>query len=201
MKFKTCMLGSLFFFLCHWHRIERWSSSLSSFFATSSSTLSNATESYHQVNSLYNGNKSYFSTLAQSRLAANETFTYKEALQQSDYHDFFKAMIHEVNNHKTQDHCTCHNMLIKLIMAFGHNELVELIGRVTQTISPKIQTQLIVVFKQKHQRKPQQDLVDPWSAITISMPFQMSTSKLLMTFNKVLHQTFSNVSSPISVPS
>jgi hypothetical protein len=59
-------------------------------------------------------------------------------------------------------------MLLKLITAFGHNKLVELIGRAAQTISPKIQTQLIVVLKQKHQKKPQQDLVDPWLSITIS---------------------------------
>jgi hypothetical protein len=69
-------------------------------FATRSSTLLNAIESYHQVNSLYDGTINCFSTLAHSSVALNETFTYKEALQQSDYHDFVKAMIHEVNNNE-----------------------------------------------------------------------------------------------------
>jgi hypothetical protein len=64
------------------------------------SILSNAVDSYHQVNSLYDGTINCFSTLAQSSLASNMTFNYKEALQQSDYHDFVKAMIHEVNNHE-----------------------------------------------------------------------------------------------------
>ncbi len=44
--------------------------------------------------------------MAQSSVALNETFTYKEALQQSDYHYFVKAMIHEVNNHETRDNWT-----------------------------------------------------------------------------------------------
>jgi hypothetical protein len=70
-------------------------------FATRSSILLNAIESYHQVNSLYDGTINCFSTLAQSSVASNETFTYKEALQQSDYCDFVKAMIHEVNDHET----------------------------------------------------------------------------------------------------
>ncbi len=32
----------------------------------------------------------------------------------------------------------CHNMLVKLITAFGHNEHFELIGHVPQAIGPKI---------------------------------------------------------------
>jgi hypothetical protein len=74
--------------------------------AKSSSTLSNAIESYHQVNSLYDGTINCFSTLAQPSVASNETFNYKEALQQSDYHEFVKAMIHKVDNHKKQAHWT-----------------------------------------------------------------------------------------------
>jgi hypothetical protein len=75
-------------------------------FATSSSTLSNAIKSYHRVNLLYNGTINCFSTLAQSSVASNETFNYKEALQQSDYYEFVKAMVHKVNDHKTQNHWT-----------------------------------------------------------------------------------------------
>ena len=74
--------------------------------AASSSTLSNAVASYHRVNSLYDGTINCFSTLAQSSVASNETFNYKEALQQADYHDFVKAMIHEVDDHEQRAHWT-----------------------------------------------------------------------------------------------
>jgi hypothetical protein len=74
--------------------------------ATSSSTLSNAIESYHQVNLLYDGTINCFSTLAQSSVASNKMFNYKEALQQPDYHDFVKAMIHELDDHEKQAHWT-----------------------------------------------------------------------------------------------
>ena len=74
--------------------------------AKSPSLLSNAIDSYHQVNSLYDGTINCFSTLAQSSVASNETFNYKEALQQSDKIDFIKAMINEVDDHKTRKHWT-----------------------------------------------------------------------------------------------
>jgi hypothetical protein len=74
--------------------------------AKSSSLFSNAIDSYHQVNLLYNGTINCFSTLAQSSAALNETFTYKEALQQSDKIEFVKVMIHEVNEHETRQHWT-----------------------------------------------------------------------------------------------
>ncbi len=74
--------------------------------AASLSILSNAVGSYHQVNSLYDGTINCFSTLAQASVASNETFNYKEAMQQSDYHDFIKAMVHEVDNHETQQQWT-----------------------------------------------------------------------------------------------
>jgi hypothetical protein len=47
--------------------------------------------------------------LAQSSVALNETFNYKEALQQSDYREFVKAMVHKVNDHETQNHWTLTN--------------------------------------------------------------------------------------------
>jgi hypothetical protein len=100
------------------------------------------------VNSLYDGTINCFSTLAQSSIASNETFAYKVALQQSDYHEFVKAVIHEVNNHEKQDHWT-----------------------LTKQCNPPPGTKTILSiwrFKQKHQRKPQQDLVDPWSSNIIS---------------------------------
>jgi hypothetical protein len=72
----------------------------------SSSLLSNAVDSYHRVNLLYDGTINCFSTLAQSTVASNETFNYKEALQQPDKIEFIKAMINEVDDHKTRKHWT-----------------------------------------------------------------------------------------------
>jgi hypothetical protein len=74
--------------------------------AQSSSLLSNAIDSYHRVNSLYDGTINCFSTLAQSSVTSNETFNYKEALQQSDKIEFIKAMVHEVDDHETRKHWT-----------------------------------------------------------------------------------------------
>ena len=74
--------------------------------AKSSSLFSNAIDSYHWVNLLYNGTINCFSTLAQSSVAPNKTFNYKEALQQSDKIEFVKAMIHEVIKHEMQQHWT-----------------------------------------------------------------------------------------------
>ncbi len=73
---------------------------------TSSSKFSNAIDSYHRVNTLYDGTIHCFLTLALSSTASNETFTYKQALQEADYHKFVKAMIHEVDNHKSRAHWT-----------------------------------------------------------------------------------------------
>ena len=74
--------------------------------AQSSSLFSNAIDSYYWVNSLYDGIINCFSTLAQSSVASNETFNYKEALQQPDKIEFVKAMVHEVDDHETQKHWT-----------------------------------------------------------------------------------------------
>jgi hypothetical protein len=74
--------------------------------AQSSSLFSKAVDSYHRVNSLYDGTINCFSTLAQSSVASNETFNYKEALQQSDKIEFVKAMVHEVDDHEKRNHWT-----------------------------------------------------------------------------------------------
>jgi len=71
------------------------------------SLLNTAIDSFHQVNTLYDGTVNCFLTLAQSSEASNETFTYKQALQEPDYHDFIKAMVHEVEDHESRDHWTC----------------------------------------------------------------------------------------------
>jgi hypothetical protein len=45
-------------------------------------------------------------TVAQSSIASNETFTYKQAMQEKDYHDFVLAMVHEVDDHEKRGHWT-----------------------------------------------------------------------------------------------
>jgi hypothetical protein len=101
--------------------------------AATFSVLSNAVDSYHQANSLYDGTINCFSTLAQASIASNETFNYKEAMQQSDYHDFIKAMVHEVDNHETRQHWTltkrCNlppgNKLIMSIWSFKRKQYLD----------------------------------------------------------------------------
>ena len=91
-----CAIGAALNGGVHSHRV----------LAQSSSLFSNAIDSYHRVNSLYDGTINCFSTLAQSSVASNETFNYKEALQQSDKIEFVKAMVHEVDDHETRKHWT-----------------------------------------------------------------------------------------------
>jgi hypothetical protein len=71
-----------------------------------SSRLTHAIESYHRVNSLYDRTINCFSTLVQSSTALNETFNYKQALQEPDYHEFVKAMVNEVDDHESRVHWT-----------------------------------------------------------------------------------------------
>jgi hypothetical protein len=71
---------------------------------TKASFLTTAVNSFYQVNILYDGMVNYFSALAQSSETSNETFTYKQALREPDYHDFIKAMVHEVHDHKKRGH-------------------------------------------------------------------------------------------------
>ncbi len=73
---------------------------------TSTSTFSNAIDSYHCVNTLYDGRINCFSTLAQSSIALNKTFSYNQALKQDDFCEFIKAMMVEVSDHESKDHWT-----------------------------------------------------------------------------------------------
>jgi len=70
------------------------------------SAFSNAMDSYHRVNTLYNGMINCFSTMAQSSIASNKTFTYKEAMRKSDYHELVKAMVNKVEDHESRNHWT-----------------------------------------------------------------------------------------------
>jgi hypothetical protein len=74
--------------------------------AQSSSRLTHTIDSFHRVNLLYNRTINCFSTLAQSSTALNETFNYKQALQEPDYHKFVKAMMNKVDDHESQVHWT-----------------------------------------------------------------------------------------------
>jgi hypothetical protein len=74
--------------------------------STTKSAFSNAMDSYHRVNTLYDGMINCFSTVAQSSIASNKTFTYKEAMRESDYHEFVKAMVKEVDDHESRNHWT-----------------------------------------------------------------------------------------------
>ncbi len=70
------------------------------------SIFSKAIDSFHQVNTLYDGTINCFSLVAQSSIASNETFMYKQGMQVKDHHDFILAIVHEVDNHEKRGHWT-----------------------------------------------------------------------------------------------
>ncbi len=70
------------------------------------STFSKAVDSYYQVNTLYGGTINCFSMVAQSSIASNETFTYKQAMKEKDFNDFVLAIVHEVDDHEKCCHWT-----------------------------------------------------------------------------------------------
>ncbi len=65
------------------------------------SRLTHAIYSFHKVNWLYDGTINCFSTLTQSSPASNETFNYKQALQEPDYHKFVKVMVNKIDDHES----------------------------------------------------------------------------------------------------
>jgi hypothetical protein len=73
---------------------------------TSTSTFLNAINSYHRVNTLYDGTINCFSTLAQLSIASNETFSYNQALKQDNFCKFIKAVMVEVSDHESREHWT-----------------------------------------------------------------------------------------------
>ena len=73
------------------------------------SAFSKAIDSYHQVNSLYDGTINCFLTMAQAGDASNKTFTYKQAMHNKGNREFVKAMIKEVDDHKNMNHWTIMN--------------------------------------------------------------------------------------------
>jgi hypothetical protein len=72
---------------------------------TVTSTFSKAIDSYHRVNTLYDGTINCFLTLTQSSIALNETFNYNQALKQADFCKYIQAMIDGINDHEVRSHC------------------------------------------------------------------------------------------------
>jgi hypothetical protein len=70
------------------------------------STFSKAVDSYHRVNTLYDGTINCVLTATQSSIELNETFTYKQAMKETEFNDFVLAMVHEVDDHKKRGHWT-----------------------------------------------------------------------------------------------
>jgi hypothetical protein len=75
---------------------------------TSTSTFSNAIDSYHHVNTLYNGTINGFSTLAQSN-RIEQDFLIQPSLKQDSFHKFVKAIIVKVSDHESRSHWTLTN--------------------------------------------------------------------------------------------
>jgi hypothetical protein len=73
---------------------------------TLTSTFLNAINSYHRVNTLYNRTINCFSTLAQSSIALDKTFSYNQALKQDHFCEFIKVMMVEVSDHESISHWT-----------------------------------------------------------------------------------------------
>jgi hypothetical protein len=73
---------------------------------TSTSTFLNAINSYHCVNALFDRKINCFSTLAQSSITSNKTFSYNQALKQDNFCKFTKAMMVEVSDHESRSHWT-----------------------------------------------------------------------------------------------
>jgi hypothetical protein len=101
-KSNNSMPGSLLFSLHCWCWIDMFGYP-HQVLVQSSSRLTHV-DSFHRVNSLYNRNINCFSTLAQSSTASNETFNYKQALQEPHY--LVKAMVNKVDDHESQVHWT-----------------------------------------------------------------------------------------------
>ncbi len=70
------------------------------------SSFSKAVDSYYCVNTLCDGTINSFSVVAQSSIASNETFTYKQAMKEKDFNNFVLAMVHEVSDHEKCSHWT-----------------------------------------------------------------------------------------------
>ena len=82
---------------------------LASTFMTSAPILASsyATKLVHQtqlVNQHFDGTFNYFHPLAFTETSDNETYTFKEMLQQEDKNEFIKAMLKEVQDHENRNH-------------------------------------------------------------------------------------------------
>ena len=71
-----------------------------------SSMLSKTVESFHKVNTLYDGTLNCFSTAAMAAVSSNEVFTFKQAMNEDDGMEFVKAMVKEIKSHEDNEHWT-----------------------------------------------------------------------------------------------
>jgi hypothetical protein len=95
---SICSVGNRLFSIAHSLQEKVTITSL-----TQNSTFSKAIDSYHCIHLLYDRTINCFSTMAQASASSNETFIYKQAMCEKDYHNFVKAMVKEVDNHKNRN--------------------------------------------------------------------------------------------------
>ena len=61
----------------------------------------------HLINQHFDGTLNYLNPLAfAAELSDNDTYTFKEMLQQSDKNEFIQAMLKEIQDHENRKHCT-----------------------------------------------------------------------------------------------
>ncbi len=117
-KHYSC-LGTIIFYMFSWTWIFIKSDSISS---------RELRDAYH-VNTLYNGMIDCFSTVPQSSIASNESFTYKHGMQEKDYRDFVLAMVPKVDDHEKINNWTimqpcdmpANSKTVKSIWSFKRN--------------------------------------------------------------------------------
>ena len=68
-----------------------------------SSILSKTVESFHKVNTLYDGTLNCFSTAAMAAISSNEVFTFKQAMNEDDGIEFVEAMVKEIKSQRMQN--------------------------------------------------------------------------------------------------
>jgi chloramphenicol O-acetyltransferase len=68
--------------------------------------LDKSIQHFHQLNMQFDGTLNHLHHMVLATEASNETFTFKEAMQETDYRDFIQAMIKEVDDHEQRNHWT-----------------------------------------------------------------------------------------------
>ena len=71
-----------------------------------SSMSSKTVESFHKVNTLYDGTLNCFSTAAIAAVSSNKVFTLKQAMNEDNGMEFVKAMVKKIKLHEDAEHWT-----------------------------------------------------------------------------------------------